>query len=111
MNTDKTRNTLIELLHGLTSPKLQEREQATDAVTDVGNAFSKRQARMLAAALVEARLAEDSPSCQEAQLNALADLHGWHCFDADLLSPLQALGEGDLQGSQKEHFDELMEEP
>jgi hypothetical protein len=99
------------LQRGVCSPDPSLRERAADEVTDVHRGLAEPAVASLARSLVAARLAEATPACQEAQLNALADLKAWHHIDAHVLEPLQGLREPTLPRGQMQHLDDLLDDP
>jgi hypothetical protein len=98
---------VFELIHGISDPNSKLREEAAEAIVDVFRSLSDFETAILGAVLVIARTVETDPTCQEAQMNALAELHEWGRLPAETLDPLRALDRSTLVGSELEYWDEL----
>ena len=102
-NNDKV---LAALLAALVSPVSSERENAADEITDGHQNLTTSQIRSVVLALAQARLQEEDEACQEAQLNALADLKEWHSLDSNLFAELSRIG--NIRDSQREYMECLI---
>jgi hypothetical protein len=105
---DDTEQILAVLKSSLMSSDSSARETAADEVTDVHKSFSEAQLREIVRALIQARLAERDEGCQEAELNALADLKEWHDLDASWFVALRDVASESLVGSQAEYMETLL---
>lgn len=100
---------VLEVLHGITSQDANTRERSAEGVTDVHRGLPTDDIASLVRALVDARLVEESPKCQEAQLHALAELAEWHQLPQDAVGRLRGLAVGD-DPSQAEYLADLLRE-
>ena len=106
MSIGKTQ--LIDFMRRILASDDTVRDVAADEVTDISSGLTKSEAECLSVALVVARLNEESADCQEAQLNALADLAASQQLAGCVREMLAEIMHQQIDPSQREHLRELL---